>query len=142
MKSLGLGLLIVCMLPSAFAADRPVVVELFTSEGCSSCPPADAILAKLSQMDATKGPDIIVLGEHVDYWNHPAWTDRFSSHDFTVRQQEYAQHFGLASPYTPQMIIDGQQQVLGSDANVIAHGIDAALKKDKPATITVAKLTG
>jgi len=143
MKVLFLLALIAACLPSpAFAAENPVVVELFTSEGCSSCPPADAILAKLSQMDATKGPDIIVLGEHVDYWNHPAWTDRFSSHDFTVRQQEYAQHFGLASPYTPQMIIDGQQQVLGSDANNIAHDIDSALKKNKPAAITVAKVNG
>ena len=73
--------------------------------------------------------DVIVLGEHVDYWDHPAWTDRFSSHEFTARQEDYAQRFGLASPYTPQMVIDGQQQVLGSDANVVAHGIDAALKK-------------
>lgn len=135
-------LIAACMLPPAFAAENPVVVELFTSEGCSSCPPADAILAKLSQMGGTKGADIIVLGEHVDYWNHPAWTDRFSSHQFTERQQEYAQHFGLASPYTPQMVIDGEQQVLGSDANVVAQSIDAALKKDKPATITVAKLSG
>jgi hypothetical protein len=144
MKVLSLLALLIaaCMLPPAFAAENPVVVELFTSEGCSSCPPADAILAKLSQMDGTKGPDIIVLGEHVDYWNHPAWTDRFSSHEFTVRQQIYAQHFGLESAYTPQMVIDGQQQVLGSDATVVAHGIDSALKKDKPATITVAKAGG
>src|SRR5690349_15806897 len=125
MKLLSLALLIAaCTLSPAFAAENPVVVELFTSEGCSSCPPADAILAKLSQMDGTKGMDIIVLGEHVDYWNGIGWNDRFSSHEFTQRQQEYAQHFGLASAYTPQMVIDGQQQVLGSDANVIAHGID------------------
>ncbi len=143
MKLLSVALLIAaCMLPPAFAAESPVVVELFTSEGCSSCPPADALLAKLSQMDATKGPDIIVLGEHVDYWNQPSWTDRFSSREFTERQQDYAQHFGLASPYTPQMVIDGQQQVLGSDASVVAHGIDAALKREKPATISVAKLGG
>ncbi len=135
-------LIALCLLSPAFAAESPVVVELFTSEGCSSCPPADAILVKLSQMNGTKGMDIIVLGEHVDYWDQPSWTDRFSSHEFTERQQEYAQHFGLASPYTPQMVIDGQQQVLGSDANVIAHDIDAALKKDKPAMITVAKAGG
>jgi hypothetical protein len=135
-------LIAVCLLCPAFAAESPVVVELFTSEGCSSCPPADAILVKLSQMDGTKGMDIIVLGEHVDYWNQPSWTDRFSSREFTERQQDYAQRFGLASPYTPQMVIDGQQQVLGSDANVIAHDIDAALKKDKAAIITVAKADG
>jgi hypothetical protein len=137
-----LALVAVCLLSPAFAAENSVVVELFTSEGCSSCPPADAILAKLSQMDGTKGMNIIVLGEHVDYWNQPSWTDRFSSHEFTARQQEYAQHFGLASPYTPQMVIDGQQQVLGSDSNNIAHDIDAALRKNKPAAITVAKLGG
>ena len=143
MKLLSLALLIAaCTLSPVFAAENPVVVELFTSEGCSSCPPADAILAKLSQMDGTKGMDIIVLGEHVDYWNGIGWNDRFSSHEFTQRQQEYAQHFGLASAYTPQMVIDGQQQMLGSDANVIAHGIDEALKKGKPATITLAKLSG
>ncbi len=93
-------------------------------------------------MNGTNGLDIIVLGEHVDYWNHIGWTDRFSSHEFTVRQQEYAQHFGLASPYTPQMVIDGQQQLLGSDDKVVAHGIDAASKNEKPAKISVAKLSG
>lgn len=126
----------------AFSADSPVVVELFTSEGCSSCPPADAILVKLDRMAGTKGMNLIVLGEHVDYWNHIGWTDRFSSHEFTVRQQEYEQHFGLESAYTPQMVIDGQQQVLGSDANNVAHDIDAALKRVKPATITVGKVGG
>jgi hypothetical protein len=93
-------------------------------------------------MHGTNGADIVVLGEHVDYWNHASWTDRFSSHQFTERQQEYAQHFGLASPYTPQMVIDGQQQVLGSDANLVAHGIDSAAKKPKAATVSVASLGG
>ena len=144
MKFFSLALLIACLLASALAAERPspVVVELFTSEGCSSCPPADALLVKLSQMDGMQGPDIIVLGEHVDYWNGIGWTDRFSSAEFTERQQEYAQHFGLASPYTPQLVIDGQQQVLGSDVSAVSRGIDAALKKGKPATITLAKLGG
>jgi hypothetical protein len=132
----------VWMLPAALAAENPVVVELFTSEGCSSCPPADALLGKLGQLDENSGREVIVLGEHVDYWNYIGWTDRFSSRQFTVRQQDYAQHFGLASPYTPQMVIDGQQQVLGSDASAVAHGIDAASKKDKAATITLAKLGG
>lgn len=143
MKVLLLALLVsLSLISPVFGAETPVVVELFTSEGCSSCPPADAILVKLDQMNGTKGMDIIVLGEHVDYWNGIGWKDRFSSHDFTERQQEYAQHFGLASAYTPQMVIDGQQQVLGSDANNIAHDIDAALKRGKPATITVTKLSG
>jgi hypothetical protein len=129
------------LLPSALAAQNPVVVELFTSEGCSSCPPADALLLKLSQLQEAGG-EVIVLGEHVDYWNYIGWTDRFSSHQLTLRQQSYAQRFGLASPYTPQMVIDGQQQVLGSDASAVAHDIDAASKKNQAATVTVAKLGG
>ena len=143
MKRLSLILLVaVFTLTPVFAVENPVVVELFTSEGCSSCPPADALLVKLSQMDGTKGPEVIVLGEHVDYWNHIGWTDRFSSHEFTVRQQEYAQHFGLESTYTPQMVIDGQQQVLGSDANGVARDIESALKKAKPAVVSVSRVGG
>jgi hypothetical protein len=129
------------MVAPVFAAENPVVVELFTSEGCSSCPPADAILVKLSQMDVN-GLDIIVLGEHVDYWNGIGWTDRFSSSKFTYRQQGYAQRFGLASAYTPQMVIDGQKQLVGNDSTQVAREIDAASKKEMPAKITVAKLGG
>lgn len=125
-----------------FAAGNPVVVELFTSEGCSSCPPADALLLKLSQMSGTDRQDVILMGEHVDYWNYIGWTDRFSSHEFTVRQQEYEQHFKLASAYTPQIVIDGQQQVLGSDASAVAHAVETALKRGKPAQLTVGKLSG
>ena len=130
------------MPPSALAAENPVVVELFTSEGCSSCPPADALLVKLSQMDGTAGREIIVLGEHVDYWNGIGWNDRFSSHEFTQRQQAYAQHFGLASPYTPQMVIDGQKQLVGNNAPEVGHDLEAAAKSEKPAKITVTKSGG
>jgi len=135
-------LLIGCLVPPALVAQSPVVVELFTSEGCSSCPPADALLVKLSQMDEPGLPHVIVLGEHVDYWNYIGWTDRFSSHQFTGRQEGYAQHFGLASAYTPQMVIDGQRQLLGSDASGVGHAIDAAAKSEKPAKITLARLGG
>jgi hypothetical protein len=86
MKLFRVLLIAVCMVAPALSAENPVVVELFTSEGCSSCPPADALLVKLSQMNGANVPDIIVLGEHVDYWNGIGWTDRFSSHAFTVRQ--------------------------------------------------------
>ena len=79
------------LLPAQTAT--PVVVELFTSEGCSSCPPADALLAKLGQQNPENGVDLILLGEHVDYWNQLGWTDRFSSAQFSQRQGDYAKIF-------------------------------------------------
>jgi hypothetical protein len=143
MKLPWLALLITaCMLSPAFASDSPVVVELFTSEGCSSCPPADALLLQLSKMKGPNGADVIVLGEHVDYWNGIGWKDRFSSSEFTWRQQGYARHFGLASPYTPQMVIDGQRQLIGNDSSGVAREIAAASKEAMPASVTVSKLNG
>ena len=143
MKLLRFALLIVaCTLPMVSLAENPVVVELFTSEGCSSCPPADALLVKLSQLNGANAPEVIVLGEHVDYWNHIGWTDRFSSPQFTSRQQGYAQHFGLASPYTPQMVIDGQRQFVGNDSSAAAREIAAASKNESSAKISLAKLGG
>ena len=133
------SLIAVCLISVALSAQSPVVVELFTSEGCSSCPPADALLVKLSQMDGPGMPQVIVLGEHVDYWNSVTWNDRFSSAQFTGRQQGYAQHFGLASPYTPQMVIDGQKQLVGNNPSEVGKDIDAAAKVEKPAQISVVK---
>jgi hypothetical protein len=100
----------------------PVLVELFTSEGCSSCPPADALLAKFDQTQPISGAEIIVLGEHVDYWDGQGWRDRFSSHQYTERQNEYSGRLHLDSSYTPQMIVDGTEQFVGNDA---AHAVRA-----------------
>ena len=105
----------------------PVVVELFTSEGCSSCPPADALLGKLDKLQPVNGVQIIVLGEHVDYWEDGGWHDRFSSHQFTERQNDYDTHFHSPNGiYTPQMVVDGSKQFLGSDPSAAIKAITAA----------------
>jgi hypothetical protein len=92
----------------------PVIVELFTSEGCSSCPPADALLAKLEEQQPVANAQVIALEEHVDYWNNLGWTDPFSAKEWTARQEEYAASLGSQNVYTPQMVINGQSELVGS----------------------------
>ena len=94
----------------------PVVVELFTSEGCSSCPPADLVLQRLEEGIGVPGAYVIALGEHVTYWDRLGWKDRFSADVYTRRQQDYTWQFRTDSAYTPQMIVNGQAEFVGSDA--------------------------
>jgi hypothetical protein len=111
----------------------PVVVELFTSEGCSSCPPADTLLRKLEADGSLNGTEIIPLGWHVDYWDRQGWKDRFSSADFTKRQHQYADAFASDQVYTPQMVVDGRVEFVGSDENKARTAIVQASRLGKAA---------
>jgi hypothetical protein len=104
----------------------PVIVELFTSEGCSSCPPADALLLHLEQQQPIPAVQVIALEVHVDYWNHLGWSDPFSAAEWTQRQQEYVSAFKGDGAYTPQMVVDGQSQFVGSRTKEAATVIEAA----------------
>jgi hypothetical protein len=135
MTRIGLALLL-----AAFAAAQtrtPVIVELFTSEGCSSCPPADTLLSRLAR--ALPDIDVIPLSEHVDYWNHLGWKDPFSASLFSARQQDYGRMFRLESVYTPQMVVNGQVEFSGSDRGRAEQEIRKASQGPR-ATVELTKL--
>jgi hypothetical protein len=109
----------------------PVVVELFTSEGCSSCPPADALLARLESQQPVAGAQIIALEEHVDYWNNGGWMDPFSSPEWTRRQGDYAASLKNQNPYTPQIVVDGITGFVGSHEGAARQAIEKAATQPK-----------
>lgn len=115
-------------------ARTPVIVELFTSEGCSSCPPADAVLARLDRTQPVAGAEVIPLALHVDYWNHLGWSDPFSSPAFSARQGEYSTAYGRDGVYTPQMIVDGVTEFNGSNGGRAAEAIARAARAPKAET--------
>jgi hypothetical protein len=121
----------------------PILVELFTSEGCSSCPPADTFLEKLDSVQPVPGAELIVLSEHVDYWNHDGWKDPFSSAFYSDRQNDYKSRFGLKSVYTPEMVVDGAAEFLGSDAHSAERALTKAMKSPKlPITLSGLSIDG
>jgi len=124
MSRLLVSLGLVALLSPAVAAERPVVVELFTSQGCSSCPPADAYLIELS-----KGRrDVLPLAFHVTYWDQLGWKDPFSLPSATERQSQYGRRFGDGS-YTPQIVVDGAAGMVGSHRSAVASAIERAKRE-------------
>jgi hypothetical protein len=117
--------------PSAADERAPVVVELFTSQGCSSCPPADQFLTELASR-----PNVIALSLHVDYWDYIGWKDPYGSPMLTERQRRYASALGLRYVFTPQMIIDGRESTVGSDRIAVESAIVAARTRDKPVRVS------
>ncbi len=110
----------------------PVVVELFTSQGCASCPPADALMHKLSQRD-----DVLALAFHVDYWDYIGWEDIFADPAYTARQKAYAQAMGRRMVHTPQMIVMGHEDVEGADAMALADAIARHRTEPSPVSLSM-----
>ena len=115
-------------------ADTPVVVELYTSQGCSACPPADALLTHIAERE-----DVIALSLHVDYWDYIGWKDMFAKPAFTQRQKAYARALGKHAIYTPQMIVDGRQRIVGPRAMELAEAIEDRADAPSPVKMEVSR---
>ena len=125
--------------PPATAAkqSKAVLVELFTSEGCSSCPPADELLREINGKQTSAGQLIVGISEHVTYWNSLGWSDPYSSDIYTTRQNSYGKRFGLDSVYTPQMVVNGSEEFVGSDRTHLNHAILRQSAQDEPIALQI-----
>lgn len=132
--------------PPSRRPDAPssvAIVELFTSEGCSSCPPANELLRRIDLKESNGGHLIVGLSEHVTYWDHLGWRDPYSQELFTRRQEVYASRFALDGPYTPQMVLNGRQQFVGSDTDALQRALRTdAQQKHVPITLLSASRAG
>src|SRR5260370_27672595 len=122
---------LICTAVGNNATSVPVLLELFTSEGCSSCPPADRLLEILDEKQPVAGADLIVLSEHVDYWDRLGWKDPFFSSQFTARQQDYTNRYNLDGLYTPQLVVDGRYGFVGSDGREASTPVQKAIRAPK-----------
>ncbi|WP_298721864.1 DUF1223 domain-containing protein [uncultured Ferrovibrio sp.] len=122
----GLGSIAMVQNAAAQAGRSIMVLELFTSQGCNSCPPADALM-----FDWAKQPDVLPLSLHVDYWDYLGWKDTFGKKGHSKRQHEYAQSMGKRQIYTPQVVVDGRFQAVGSDQNAVAQALNKARKSER-----------
>ena len=129
-RALGLALASPFIVRPALAATRPVLVELFTSQGCSSCPPADKLAAELKNQ-----PGVTVVSFNVDYWDYLGWRDTLAKPEYTTRQMDYAHARGDNDVYTPQMVFNGEAHAVGSNQSAVANSISKA--RQKPATVAL-----
>jgi hypothetical protein len=150
MRVIGLSLILACVAGAApsQSADTPnsrtpILVELFTSEGCSSCPPADVWLQKIDASQPIPGAQLIVLSEHVDYWDHDGWKDPYSQALFTDRQSGYVRAMGLSTAYTPQVIVNGTSELQLSEPQQITQVlVKAASAPQAPVSISALSVEG
>ena len=141
---LALAAVSICAPAAEVPATHPsaVLVELFTSEGCSDCPPADELLRQVSGRQTEYGQLIVGISEHVSYWNDLGWKDPFSADQYTQRQNDYGAHFRLDSVYTPQMVVNGREQFVGSDRRALAAALaNEAQRKQIDLHITSLQVT-